>query len=338
MKLLTIAIPTFNRFNELSRLIDAIARERSNITNFDEYCDILVIDNASAWYQCDKSLWCKSEWDFVKFTSHSENIGGDANVRACFKAAKSTYIWIIGDDDLPIYGFINYLISILNKKSTDLIYLTNTWHDSTCINLQYQNQNQSNWSIKNISSTELALIAGVGITFISSIVTNKTLLMKNSIDPDIYADSYLPQLGWVLPFFHKSNAIYIVNDVAVLATSGGSGGYSVLKIFTNNYLNIISHGINSKSPATAEIFKNELILNYLPGLINQLRKSKLGDFNLLERLPKSINLNNNFIYKVLLFADCNLGSKSFSIYVILSKCIYRIYQYFKLIPYRKILF
>ena len=92
---LTIAIPTYNRNNELNRLIDSLSNQ------IDDSVNIIIYDNHSTKPVedtiIDDSFKNNSK---VKIIRNANNIGGNANILKCFENCETDWIWVIGDDDL----------------------------------------------------------------------------------------------------------------------------------------------------------------------------------------------------------------------------------------------
>lgn len=95
-KFLTIVIPTYNRENQLIRLLRSI--ERQNAVHF----YYIVILNNHSDYDVEASVQNHFEGTFldnIEVYNRPYNAGGDYNIGSAFLFAKSQYLWIIGDDD-----------------------------------------------------------------------------------------------------------------------------------------------------------------------------------------------------------------------------------------------
>ena len=129
---LTIAIPTYNRPNQLRstllRLIPQLTHE----------CVILIIDNHSpipAESILDEIVYEHKD-QRIKVVRNKINIGGNANVCRCFELCETKYLWILGDDDSPMpdaiktvlnnieenpnVSFFNYCCELFKRKETRL--------------------------------------------------------------------------------------------------------------------------------------------------------------------------------------------------------------------------
>ena len=95
--LLSICIPTFNRFKHLDETLN-------NITNLSQSYnfvnEILIIDNN----ECNKASKIVSQYSQrfkkIKYIKNEKNIGPENNFKKCILSAESQYVWIIADDDL----------------------------------------------------------------------------------------------------------------------------------------------------------------------------------------------------------------------------------------------
>lgn len=120
-KLLTIAIPTYNRAERLDKQLAWLAQA---IKGFESDCEIFVSDNCST----DKTQEVIKKWQThlseitFKFSRNSENIGVMRNIIHCLKSATTKYVWTIGDDDPVQNRAVAYVITQL-KKHEDLSLL-----------------------------------------------------------------------------------------------------------------------------------------------------------------------------------------------------------------------
>lgn len=114
-KLLTIAIPTFNRALILERQLAWLAQA---IQGFENECEIIISDNCST----DNTSDAIAKWQPIlsnaqlKLNRHSKNIGAVRNIAYCINSATSKYVWTIGDDD-PIKDVtIAYILRTLSAE------------------------------------------------------------------------------------------------------------------------------------------------------------------------------------------------------------------------------
>ena len=111
-KLLTIAIPTYNRKGQLIRLLKSI--EAQNCTN---HYSILISDNCSN-YSVDDAIDEAFSGEFrelIEVIRREVNGGGDYNISSIFAYANTKLFWIVGDDDELLPGAIEKVIDNYKK-------------------------------------------------------------------------------------------------------------------------------------------------------------------------------------------------------------------------------
>ncbi|NMG06928.1 glycosyltransferase family 2 protein [Brasilonema sp. UFV-L1] len=120
-KLLTIAIPTYNRAQRLDKQLAWVAQA---IIGFESECEIFVSDNCSTDNTQEIiKKWQKNLSQFTfKSSRNSENLGVMRNIIHCLKSATTKYVWTIGDDDPIQDRAIAYVINKL-KQYEDLSLL-----------------------------------------------------------------------------------------------------------------------------------------------------------------------------------------------------------------------
>jgi glycosyltransferase involved in cell wall biosynthesis len=99
-KLLTIAIPSFNRATKLDRQLGWLSR---NLRELEGECAVILSDNAST----DATSQICATWrdDLaargvdVLVNRNPQNIGPLANIARCIELSTSRFTWVVGDDD-----------------------------------------------------------------------------------------------------------------------------------------------------------------------------------------------------------------------------------------------
>jgi glycosyltransferase involved in cell wall biosynthesis len=118
-KLLTIAIPTFNRADALDRQLSWLVQA---IAGFEAECEILVSDNGSS----DRTPEVIHQWQAklpsLQSIRHLENVGVLKNIAGCLRAATTPYVWTIGDDDPIQDRAVPYVLGQI-KQHDDLSLL-----------------------------------------------------------------------------------------------------------------------------------------------------------------------------------------------------------------------
>jgi len=117
MKLLTIAIPTYNRPEQLARLCDLLVSEIDRF-NLSDKVSILICDNSCIEVAKQNK---KNYSDIICYKKNNENIGYDGNILALYSEMNTKYVWYFGDDDLVVPGALNHIIEILVESTSDVL-------------------------------------------------------------------------------------------------------------------------------------------------------------------------------------------------------------------------
>lgn len=118
MTILTIAIPTYNRHEKLLKTLNSLSLLKGDLP-----IKVIIIDNFStppvSEYLAENKY---SGFDFTEIYRNNGNVGLGANLLMCFVHTQSEWMWLLGDDDLPLS---NCLINILSEiqKSDDNDFL-----------------------------------------------------------------------------------------------------------------------------------------------------------------------------------------------------------------------
>lgn len=115
--LLTVAIPTFNRPNQLARCVELLRAQT------DQRFKLLILDNASSTPAALAIKDVTSNWPGLdlRIIRHPINVGGDANILRCFEICETEYIWVLGDDDHPLPTAIETSLNTI-QANHDLLF------------------------------------------------------------------------------------------------------------------------------------------------------------------------------------------------------------------------
>jgi len=115
MRILSIAIPTYNRQHKLERCLLQIC-EQIVKEDLQDQVDVLVSDNAST----DDTAMLLEAFQFpgvtVEMLYQSENLGFDGNVHELYVQCKSEYIWYFADDDILFDGAIARVVATIQSN------------------------------------------------------------------------------------------------------------------------------------------------------------------------------------------------------------------------------
>ena len=109
-KLLTIAIPTYNRPQKTERALRAIAQQ------YDDRVEILICDDSTDEDTAKVVKRLQNEIP-INYVKNQENLGYDRNFLQCFRKASGKYVLLMGDDDLLVNGGLTHILNVLSNNS-----------------------------------------------------------------------------------------------------------------------------------------------------------------------------------------------------------------------------
>lgn len=113
-KLLTIAIPTYNRRAYLEECLNHICPQ------LNDKVKVVVRDNKSFNYDFDEFITPYKEKYGVEAYQNVCNIGGDANFARLFETCTTKWLWILGDDDYIKPNIIEEIVTVLEQHPNEL--------------------------------------------------------------------------------------------------------------------------------------------------------------------------------------------------------------------------
>ena len=220
--LLSLCIPIYNRLEYLKRMLERFLEDK---ILFEETIDLLISDNCST----DDLESCVNEFKSkglkITYNRNQKNLGPDGNFLYCFNHAKGKYCWLLGSDDIPVKGFLNSLVTVLQGKVYGLVHLNH--HSDGLSQLFEYSDNQK--MVENIAHW---------ITFMSSnIINTKNIAFINS---NQYMDTYLIQVPYYLYSCLNSpvNAIYKYSCFEKDDDSANNGSYNLFQVFVQNLFDV----------------------------------------------------------------------------------------------------
>ncbi len=302
--LLTITIPTYNRVSELSRLLAALRRE---LSGQEDRVTVVVADNASTDGTAAVIADFVGTLPHVRVLTQVTNLGMDLNFRACAEAVDGDFFWVMGDDDLPVPGAIAALLELLERERPDLMLLGSRWlrdidavaHESLVSPLRYEHMSRDAFGCR----------MHVWSTFLTGMIVRRTAFLENGEAIRRLEGTHLTQLSWVMERLREGKRFIHVETVCVLATAGNTGGYSVVTVFGEHFPRIVrdnlSQGVAQRRLARQMVLRS--LLNFLPGLLWDLRHGRLGDFQ-PENITQALRpqLGSNLLTTLILLPICRL--------------------------------
>lgn len=144
-KLISICIPTFNRYKYINDFFYSLENEKNEIRNKIEIC---ISDNQSTDNTEELvNTWINRNLVAIKFSKNNVNIGPEKNYIKAAELATGKYIWFFGSDDALNYDGLKKVIILLEEIIPDLL-LT----ERLDVDITLKNPRQNYFTNKNINS------------------------------------------------------------------------------------------------------------------------------------------------------------------------------------------
>lgn len=193
--MLTIAIPTYNRFE---RLIECIKSVQAN--KFKTLHEVLILNNGDKFDNNQKTLLGK--YDKIRIIDNPINVGMGMNMVLPFYYCKKGFLWIIGDDDKLVPDIGLELESILNKSKSSC------WLKFSIEGIESVNEDCRMQSLSELTRYYDKRESLIGnLVFVSNNIYNLDLIPRSFISK-AFEFSYT-HVGYLLPaIFTLNNSEY----------------------------------------------------------------------------------------------------------------------------------
>lgn len=257
---LSLCIPIYNRRIYLEKMLARFLEDRGL---FEEKIELIISDNHS-----EEELKPVVE-DFeakglkLRYYRQESNLGSDGNFLFCFGKATGKYCWLLGSDDIPVRGFLKYLVQQLdNDQEFGLVYLRlchpNKWYSTEkteIVSSEIIHDNQ-----------EMLCDINAWITFMSSSIFRTKFI--GSIDLNKYSGTFLIQVPMYVKSCLSSDKNLLINYNYCFEPdndNASSGGYNFYGVFVDNLFSILLDFVNCGllSKSSYEQFKKNEYNNFL---------------------------------------------------------------------------
>lgn len=261
-KLLSIAIPTYNRSQLLDKALSVLLPQTEE---FIEYVDVSVLNNCSTDNSREVLDKYSAQYTNLTVYNHEVNNGMDWNIIQCYNVSKSKYLLILGDDDIILDGGIRRIIQLLQQTEVGVLYLSSYGFKEDYIT-ERPKKGQTGIQIYNDVETFLKKV-NYWITFLSGNVVNKHLL-PNDFDSSLHSGTQLPQVNWILSALFNARLNAVIFDYTIAFKTENTGGYRLCEVFGNNLNSIFKYYISQGFHTHYfDIINRNLVLSFFPNLI-----------------------------------------------------------------------
>lgn len=267
---LSILIPTYNRSEYLTKLLDSITDQTKN--NYD--IEVLISDNASTDETEIIGTKYSTKHKYIKYNRNNCNIGFDNNAIKLIKMAKGEYLWMIGSDDWLEYGAILRVLKCI-KESPNITGISseiNTYdkYGTPIIIIKPENDQQLLYGISDIYSYNKL---GYRFGFISAHIFKRdlanTVINENKIEINFHPIHFiLSKLVSTSPtwiFLHNPLVAWRSGNDSFL---NNNGIYKRYLIDINAYLNNVNNTFPCNNSIVSEFINNQLMYCVRGYLVN----------------------------------------------------------------------
>lgn len=272
-KLLTIAIPTWNRAEYL-RL--NLAQLEGEIGEKVDEVELLISDNFSTDNTPSVVSDAVARGMEINYIRNPENIGSDHNIAQCFNQAAGEYVLILGDDDLLVDGALEKLLAVLSEKSYGVVFLKPYGFDEDFRAEQPACQS-SNKEFSN-PSVFIAKIGALAGLISSNVINKKILLGENAVQ---YCGTNLVQTYLIYDAAIRAKRNYIINEYLVAYKRNNWGYYPFTQVFVDRFWAVVDYfSERGLDQANINKLKRNMLIGYYPFYIFKMRlknAEKLSD-------------------------------------------------------------
>ena len=267
--LLTIAIPTWNRAPFLDQLLQVLQEQRAELPP--QAIELLVCDN-HAEDDTPQVVAARQRPGLpIRHVRHAENLGSDRNVAACHNLARGRYVWILGDDDLPLEGCLRRLLGFLQPRDVVLLHVRPYgFLKDPRAELPYS---RDGWR-SDTSVRDFVGHVGAQITLLSAIVYDREAC--GGVDAETFCGSNLVHVNLYLLAARRPGHMIRDRRYGLAYRKNNGGGYDFSQVFVSNLRSILlRHESQGLDPAVRDALERRMLTQYLPQqvLLQRLRPS-----------------------------------------------------------------
>lgn len=231
-RLLTIAIPTYNR----AKLLDEqLAWLTQAIKNFESVCEILISDNCST----DNTQDIIKKWQIIlsskiiyQSNKNPVNIGLMENIIYCLNSATTKYVWTISDDDIIENSALAYIISKLQEhQDLSLLFLNfsarnkitgEAVHPPTIIGNRWFDIDSEDGYSNGQAIFEHCFSKSIGAVSLLTATVYRTNLVKQALQIWQDAASNWVSLAYLAGYCAANGSVIVTKDIYLECTVGVS--------------------------------------------------------------------------------------------------------------------
>ena len=216
--ILSICIPTYNRSNYLSNLLQILVKEFNMMNELYNEVEVCISDNNST----DDTLHVINKFSTVlpvRYQSNKKNIGAGRNLLEAYSMGKGKYVWAIGDDDELVGGALVKAVTTISKTECDIYHVKTLDINDNSLYFNWINDGSMLNKEQYYTFIKKDCLNAVG--FIGSNIYKKKYLDMEFVK-EFVKESRWPQLYMLLMSLNKLDKSYIMPPLLRQVCDGNS--------------------------------------------------------------------------------------------------------------------
>lgn len=223
--ILTIAIPTYNRPEQLRRCLEAL------VPQLNDDCWLHIADNHSLVPASEiaESILGRHGFEQFSIVRQPFNKGAHYNLFHCYDIAHTRWLWVIGDDDVPSNDAVSKILEITESRSNLLAVVSEVSFFRAKIG--GQSQLDQNFELTEYLASDAFFFSGL----ISALVINIGQVRAYMGIGYEYSSSYFPHVAILVEALQqvKKGEIRYINTPFVVYVADGEQEKPVSPILGN---------------------------------------------------------------------------------------------------------
>jgi glycosyltransferase involved in cell wall biosynthesis len=270
-RLLTIAIPTFNRASFLDLCLESICRQ---LPGHERDVQLLVSDNCSTDETENVVRRHQARGAPIVHVRNPENIGPDRNIVQCYHLATSQYVLVMGDDDVLLDGSLERILRALATGPYGVLYIDGYGFDEDHV----REAPARAPTPRLLAYDDVAAFAervSYYFTFVSGNVVNRSLLDGGIPVEEYYATNLAQTIVILSAAFGARRNAYLEGHV-IAARNNKGAGYALCKVFGANFARVLApFACRTGGRASISAIQRNLLLRFFPSLLYGVRTGSM---------------------------------------------------------------
>lgn len=266
--LLTIAVPTYNRAQDLDVCLSQICKQ---LPRDGGTVELLVSNNCSSDTTDQVVHKYLSMGHEITYLANSENIGADRNFEQCYRRAKGKYVLILGDDDALLDDAIEKVVALLKDGEYGIVFLNS--YGFTDNFAREKSPAASTGHTVYTDTLQFVKRVAYFFTFTSANIVNRSFV-EEPADWRPFFDTNLVQLAWILSAVFNAKKNLYVSEPLLAVRLYNSGGYGLCHVFGHNFNKVfdiyIQKGVDKRF---FRAINRKLLSTHFPAQITRLRNN-----------------------------------------------------------------